>query len=110
MHIANTKTQSQSNAKISLPDGNLSTGELASVLNVLANEYHTTLPALLRRLDNVSGNLDHLDRFYTQNDQKVCWTPEEDELLEKGKDSLLVRWKGEEAVELRRKYLKWKGK
>jgi hypothetical protein len=78
MQIANTKSSTQTSSKISLPDGNLTVGELASVLNVLANEYRTTLPSLLRKLDSVSGNLDHLDRYYTQNDQKVCWSAEED--------------------------------
>ena len=97
MQIANTKNTSQSASRISLPDSNLSLGELASVLNVLANEHSTTLPSLLRKLDSVSGNLDQLSRYY-QGDQKVIWSPEEDELLEKGKDALLVRFKGEESV------------
>ena len=110
MQIANTKNTSQASSKISLPDSNLSLGELASVLNVLANEYSTTLPSLLRKLDTVSGNLDQLDRYYTQGDQKVLWSAEEDELLEKGKEGLLARFKGEESVEQRKKYIKWKGK
>lgn len=42
---------------ISLPDKDLTAGELAAVLNILAKEYRTTLPALLRKLDRVSGNL-----------------------------------------------------
>lgn len=51
--------------KVNLPQKDLSVSELASVLNVLAKEYHTTLPALLRKLDRVSGNLEHLDQVYS---------------------------------------------
>lgn len=35
---------------------------------VLAEEYKTTLPNLLRILDKVSGNLDDLDRYIKQGD------------------------------------------
>jgi hypothetical protein len=56
--------------------------ELATVLSVLAKEYHTTLPALVRKLDRVSGNLEQLDRTYS-GDNKFEWTEEEDALLSK---------------------------
>lgn len=82
--------------------------ELASVLNVLAKEYHTTLPALVRKLDRVSGNLEHLDRTYN-GDNRYEWTEEEDGLLSKN-EQLLARWKGQEAVDIRKKYLHWKAK
>lgn len=59
--------------RISLPQKDLSVAELAAVLNVLAKEYHTTLPALLRKLDRVSGNLENLDRVYN-GDQKFEWS------------------------------------
>ena len=59
--------------RISLPQKDLSAAELAAVLNVLAKEYHTTLPALLRKLDRVSGNLENLDRVYN-GDQKFEWS------------------------------------
>lgn len=94
--------------RISLPQKDLTAAELAAVLNVLAKEYHTTLPALLRKLDRVSGNLEHLDRVYS-GDQKFEWTEEEDSLLSKN-EGLLVRWKGQEAVDVRKKYLQWKPK
>ena len=81
MNISNTRTSNQAPTRINVPDGNLSSSELASVLNVLAGEYKTTLPSLLRRLDSVSGSLEHLDRFYAHGDEKVCWSEEEDALL-----------------------------
>jgi hypothetical protein len=60
-------------SKVALPQKELSVAELASVLNVLAKEYHTTLPALVRKLDRVSGNLEHLDRTYN-GDNRFEWT------------------------------------
>lgn len=95
-------------ARYSLPQKELTTAQLATVLNVLAKEYHTTLPALLRKLDRVSGNLEHLDRVYN-GEQKYEWTEEEDGLLAKN-ETLLVRWKGQEAVDVRKKYLHTKVK
>ena len=94
--------------RVALPQKELSVAELASVLNVLAKEYHTTLPALVRKLDRVSGNLENLDRAYT-GDNRFEWTEEEDALLNKN-EQLLIRWKGPEAVEARKKYLQWKQK
>ena len=91
-----------------MPAKDLSPLELASVLNVLAKEYHTTLPALLRKLDRVSGNLEQLDRLYS-GDTRLEWTEEEDAMLAKN-ENLLVRWKGEEAVRTRKQYLQWKSK
>lgn len=91
-----------------MPQKELSVAELASVLNVLAKEYHTTLPALVRKLDRVSGNLEHLDRTYS-GDNRFEWTEEEDALLNKN-EALLVRWKGQEAVDARKKYLNYKAK
>lgn len=95
-------------ARVALPQKELSVAELASVLNVLAKEYHTTLPALVRKLDRVSGNLENLDRTYS-GDNRYEWTEEEDALLNKN-EQLLVRWKGQEAVDARKKYLQWKHK
>jgi hypothetical protein len=62
-------------SKVALPQKELTVAELASVLNVLAKEYHTTLPALVRKLDRVSGNLEHLDRTYS-GDNRYEWTEE----------------------------------
>lgn len=76
--------------------------EVAEILRLLANEYHTTLPTLLRRLDNVSGSLSDLDKVFN-GDSCVEWTKEEDELLNKNAD-LLIRWKGQDAVNRRKKY------
>lgn len=92
--------------KIRLPDNKLNAGELALGLSVLAREYQTSLPALLRKLDRVSGNLEHLQAMM-EGDNRFEWTEEEDDLLS-GNEGLLVRWKGKEAVELRKKYLNWK--
>jgi hypothetical protein len=63
---------------------------------------------LVRKLDRVSGNLEHLDKAYN-GDNRYEWTEEEDVLLNKN-ELLLVRWKGQEAVESRKKYLSWKHK
>ncbi len=75
------------------------------ILDVLSNEYRISLPALLRKLDRLSGDLKALDYSFTNNDDRAEWTAEEDQLLENGQDKLLVRWKGQDAVELRRRYL-----
>ena len=89
--------------RVSLPKKDLSVGELASLLKVLASTHHTSLPSLLRKLDRVSGNLEHLEMLLNGNN-KFEWTEEEDALLEKN-EGLLHRWKGLEAVETRKKYL-----
>jgi hypothetical protein len=46
---------------------------MVEILRLLANEYHTTLPTLLKKLDNVSGNLAELDRSFN-GDTCVEWT------------------------------------
>ena len=66
------------------------------------------MPALIRKLDRVSGNLENLDHAYN-GDNRHEWTEEEDALLSKN-EQLLVRWKGQEAVDVRKKYLNWKHK
>jgi len=81
--IANSKAQSQT-SKLTLQDKNLSVGELAMMLDVLANEYRISLPALLRKLDRLSGDLKALDYSFTNNDDKAEWTQEEDSLLQGG--------------------------
>ena len=68
-------SESKRGGRVNLPQKDLSIVELASVLNVLAKEYHTTLPSLLRKLDRVSGNLEHLDHVYG-GDSKYEWTEE----------------------------------
>ena len=78
--------------KVSLPDSTLTVAELASCLEVLAKEYHTNLPAIIRKLDKVSGNLTHLEETMS-GDNSHEWSPEEDDML-KTHESLLVRWKG----------------
>jgi len=106
LDIVNSRIQPQAAQpqKLSLPSKDLSLGELAELLSVLAKEYNTTLPVLIRRLDRVSGDVRALDKTYTLKDDKAEWTAEEDALLGKNL-GLLVRWKGEEAVELRKRYL-----
>lgn len=99
---------SESKKRVELPQKTFTASELASVLNVLAKEYHTTLPALLRKLDRVSGNLEHLDRVYS-GDNRQEWTEEEDAMLARN-EALLVRWKGQESVDIRKKYINWKKK
>lgn len=54
------------------------------MLDVLANEYRISLPALLRKLDRLSGDLTALDYSFTNNDDRAEWTQEEDTLLENG--------------------------
>lgn len=88
--------------QIVIPDQPFTSEEIAEILRLLASEYHTTLPTLLRRLDNVSGSLSDLDKVFN-GDSCVEWTKEEDELLNKNAD-LLIRWKGPDAVNRRKKY------
>lgn len=105
IHTQNVTSQ----AKVQLPSNDLSIGELAQLLSILGKEYATTLPVIIRKLDRVSGDVRALDRIYSYKDDKIEWTPEEDELLAKN-PSILSRWKGEEAVALRKKYLATKCK
>lgn len=106
LEIVNNRIQPQPTAqpKLSLPSKDLSLGELAELLSVLAKEYGTTLPVLIRKLDRVSGDVRALDRVYAQKEDKSEWTSEEDGLLAKN-PGLLERWKGEESVDLRKRYL-----
>ena len=94
-HINQTiNAQSNVSSKVQLPSKELSIGELAELLSVLAKEHNTTLPVLIRKLDRVSGDVRALDKMLTQKDEKLEWTPEEDELLAKN-PGIMVRWKGE---------------
>jgi len=102
----NTQTVASS-SKVQLPSSDLSFTELAQLLSILAKEYGTTLPVIIRKLDRVSGDVRALDQIYTHKDDKQEWTPEEDELLVKN-PGILARWKGEEAVDLRKRYLNTK--
>jgi hypothetical protein len=53
----------------------MSLGELAAILNVLAKEYNTNLPAVIRKLDRLSGDVQALDKLYTTKDERLEWTP-----------------------------------
>lgn len=81
-------------SKVHLPSNHLSLPELAQLLSVLAHEYGTTLPVLIRKLDRVSGDVRALDQMLSNRNEKLEWTPEEDELLNKNQ-AILNRWKGE---------------
>lgn len=71
----NTQNITATQSKVQLPSKDLSLGELAELLNVLAQEYGTTLPVIIRKLDRVSGDVKALDRIYSQKDDKLEWTP-----------------------------------
>ncbi len=96
--IQDAKTQGFEN--LSLPDKTLSTAELVSLLNVLAQEYRTNLPTLIRKLDRVSGDIILLDRVFA-GEENLEWNEDEDKLL-RTNEILLRRWKGEEAVDRRK--------
>jgi hypothetical protein len=70
----------------------LTNAEIASLLSVLAEEYKTTVPAILHKLDAVSGDLNGLHRLLS-GDKSMEWSKEEDDLLNKNPE-LLKRWKG----------------
>lgn len=101
MQLDPTPIVSESNRK-------LTSSEVAELLNILANEYNTTMPAVLKKLDSVSGSLRMLERVF-EGDNTLEWTKREDAMLETHID-ILRRWKGNEAVELRKKYLQHKVK
>jgi hypothetical protein len=86
----------------------LSVEEMGVLISILAKEYKTTTSSVLRKLDSVSGDLDALNRLLS-GDQTVKWTDEEDDLLNKNGD-LLKKWKGNNQVDLRKKYLAYKVK
>ena len=89
-----SERQSSKSPKVNVPSENLSADEFCSVMASLAAEYKTTLPDLIDKLDSVSGNLERMDLFYTEKDQKMLWTSEEDQLLKDGKVEFLKKWKG----------------
>lgn len=99
-------TMEKSNPNISTAV--LTNAEMATLLSVLAEEYKTTVPSILHKLDSVSGDLNGLHRLLT-GDKSVAWSKEEDDLLSKNSD-LLKQWKGTEVAEKRKKYLNYKGK
>ena len=86
----------------------LSIEDIGKLVTVLAQEYNTTISAILSKLDSVSGDLDALHRLLS-GDKSVEWTREEDDLLSRNSD-LLKKWKGNEQTELRKKYLAFKVK
>jgi hypothetical protein len=86
----------------------MSVGELALMLDVLSTEYRISLPTLLRKLDRLSGDLKALDTSIINNDDRAEWTAEEDLLLNKGQEKLLIKWKGQDSVDLRKNYLEAK--
>lgn len=86
----------------------LTNAEIATLLSVLAEEYKTTVPSILHKLDAVSGDLIALHRWLS-GDRSVQWSREEDDLLNKNTE-LLKQWKGHESAELRKKYLHFKAK
>ena len=86
----------------------MSVGELALMLDVLSTEYRISLPTLLRKLDRLSGDLKALDNSIINNDDRAEWTTEEDSLLNNGQEKLLIKWKGQDSVDLRKHYLEAK--
>lgn len=88
--------------------GELTSEEMAALISILAREYKTTASAVLQKLDLVSGDLDSLNKLLG-GDHSVKWTADEDDLLNKNPE-LLKKWKGNNQVELRKKYLNFKVK
>ncbi len=86
----------------------LTVAEMGTLLSILASEYNSTVPAILHRLDNVSGDLSALHKSML-GDKSVEWGKDEDDLLNKNPE-LLRRWKGTESAELRKKYTTFKSK
>lgn len=86
----------------------LSIAEIGALVTVLASEYNSTVPAILHKLDSVSGDLQALHRLMS-GDRSVEWGREDDDLLNKNPE-LLKRWKGAESAEQRKKYLAFKSK
>jgi len=70
----------------------LTSAEIGVLLGILANEYNTTVPSILSKLDSVSGDLNALHSLLS-GDRSVEWNKEEDDLLNKNQE-LLKRWKG----------------
>lgn len=60
----------------------LTLNEMAALINALAEEYSTTVPAILSKLDSVSGDLNALNSLLS-GDKRVEWSKEEDDLLAK---------------------------
>lgn len=86
----------------------LTVAEMGTLISILANEYNTTVPSILHKLDTVSGDLNALHRLL-EGDRSVEWTKDEDDLLAKNAD-IIKKWKGSDSAELRRKYVQYKSK
>ena len=66
------------------------------------------MPDILKKLDEVSGDLFALDNYYSRR-KNTLWSKEDDDLLLKNPE-VMKKWKGKEAAELRKKYLQYKPK
>ena len=86
----------------------LKSDEMAQVVSVLAEEYNTTIPTIIHKLDLVSGDLHALHRLMS-GDKNVEWNAQEDEILIKNPE-VMKRWKGQDATELRKNYIAHKVK
>jgi hypothetical protein len=77
------------------------------VIKLYSKMVNIPARTLIEKLDQLSGNLVELDNYIETKDARMLWTPEEDEILRKGGNELdlLKRYRGNEGVEIRRKYL-----
>lgn len=89
-------------------DSKLTSAELATLVSTLADEYNVTMPTIIQKLDMVSGDLIALHRLMS-GDRTVEWSRDEDDMLTKNPD-LLIRWKGQESTDLRKRYNQFKAK
>jgi hypothetical protein len=95
-------------SSVSVSSSPLTLAELGQLLSTLADEYQTTIPAILSKLDSVSGDLQALHRALS-GDKSAEWSKEEDDLMTKNPE-ILKKWKGAESADLRKKYLVYKSK
>lgn len=68
---------------------------------------NTPIQTLTDKLDQLSGNLEDLNKYIESKDARMLWTKEEDEVLRRGgkEVDLLQRYRGEKNLVARRKYL-----
>lgn len=80
--------------------------ELNDILKLYSKMVNVPIKTLLERLDQVSGDFLQLDNFIENKDNKMLWSPEEDDILRRGgvEVELLRKYRGS-AVDARKKYL-----
>lgn len=80
--------------------------DLNEVMKMYSRMVNIPIKSLLEKLDQVSGDFTQLDAYIESKDNKLLWSPEEDDILRKGgvEVDLLRKYRGD-TLDARKKYL-----